>query len=1289
MTAGPAAGTVAPAHPADPAARATADLFVPYLPRLVVNWQATTPELRHRSVEGSLVFVDISGFTKLSEGLSKQGKIGAEELAAIINECFVGVLALAYADGAQLLKFGGDALLLFFSGPDHESRACRAAFAMRRHLRTAGRLNVLGQRVNLRMSIGIHSGLFDMFLVGASHRELVVTGPAVSTVVSMESTATAGQILVSERTATALRPSDLGEARGDGLLLCRPPTAAGPFAATYDPVLSTGDPSHCVPAAIRSSIHEAHREPEHRRVTVAFVHFDGTDAMLESAGPDAVAEYLHTLVADVQEAVDQRGVTFIGTDADHDGGKIILVAGAPSSSGEDEHHMLLALRQIMDRERQPALRVGVNTGRVFAADIGPPYRRTFTVMGDTVNLAARLMAKASPGSILATPVVLSRSGSEFEVSDVAPFFVKGKAKAVRAVEVGPRLGARSLDASDQLPLVGRAHELGVWRAMVHAAMRGSGSAVELVGEPGVGKSRLVEEFRREAATMRILATNCEYYQSSIPYGALRGLVRELLGIEQASGGAEARERLSSVLADAHLLQWAPLVGTVADVDMPDTRETAELDPEFRAQRLGRVMTLLLGELVDRPTVFVIEDTHWMDEASGDLLRHLTASIGWKPCLFCYTRRDVETGFVGREPDVSRMKLEPLDGAAATELVQMAMSANPLPAQKAAALAERSGGNPLFLRELLAEAHEGGDLESLPDSVEAVIAARIDRLSTTDRHFLRRVSVLGRSAPRELLAAVLEAVPGPGDDVWDRLADFIATYEEGNVVFRHALLRDGAYDGLSYRLRRELHGRVADTVRDAAADHSDEQAEVLSFHYLHAQRLEEAWRYSLVAAERACAVYANFEASEFFERALVASRRLTTVSVREVAAVREALADARHRSGDYMGAVQEYRAGRRLTGDDRLAQARLMLKLARVQGWLDRYSNALRWITRALKILDGAEDPEAQRQRAQLLSWYARFCQEQGHHERAISWCLRAVPQAELADEKDALVNALGVLDWAKMELGQLESPTNWRRGLALSEEIGDLQGQATMLNSLGMFAYFRGRWNEALELYGQAQERARRVGNLVQLAFYENNVAEIALDQGRIEEAEHLFESVSRTWRAAGYRSGAAYVSCNLGRCAAESGRFDEAMQRFQEAQREEELLGSHADLVEIGARWAETELLAGNIEAALTRAEAEIERARSMGGGHQMSFLHRVRAVALARSGELDAARRALQQSLEAARARQMDFEVALTLKVVAELGIDCGGEGPAAAAESRRILETLGVRSSPDLLGMATARG
>ena len=246
-----------------------------------------------------------------------------------------------------------------------------------------------------------------------------------------------------------------------------------------------------------------------------------------------------------------------------------------------------------------------------------------------------------------------------------------------------------------------------------------------------------------------------------------------------------------------------------------------------------------------------------------------------------------------------------------------------------------------------------------------------------------------------------------------------------------------------------------------------------------------------------------------------------------------------------------------------------------------------------------------------------------------------------------------------------------------------------MLNSLGMFAYFQGRWNEALELYGQAQERARRVGNLVQFASYENNVAEIALDQGRIEEAEHLFESVSRSMRAAGFRAGAAYVNCNLGRCAAESGRFEEAMQRFKEAQLEEELLGGHAEMVEIGARWAEAELLAGDVDAARSGPTP-----RSSGPGRWVVGTRWRYSIGCARSHSPARGARCGPPGLAGqpggGAARHMDFELALTLKIVAELGIDCDGEGPdAAAAESRRLLETLGVQSSPDLLVMATASG
>ena len=198
-------------------------LLAPYLPRLVVDWIAATPGRRHRAVEGTVAFVDISGFTKLSEGLAKHGKIGAEELAATIGECFVHLLGIAYDNGGRLVKFGGDALLLLFTGPEHEARGCTAAFEMRRALKVVGRLTVLGQKVTLRMSVGVHSGNFDIFLVGSSHRELVVTGPAASTTVSMEAAAVAEEILLSEQTAGALRPSDLGPAKGPGRLLRRAP----------------------------------------------------------------------------------------------------------------------------------------------------------------------------------------------------------------------------------------------------------------------------------------------------------------------------------------------------------------------------------------------------------------------------------------------------------------------------------------------------------------------------------------------------------------------------------------------------------------------------------------------------------------------------------------------------------------------------------------------------------------------------------------------------------------------------------------------------------------------------------------------------------------------------------------------------------------------------------------------------------------------------------------------------------------------------------------------------------
>ncbi len=198
----------------------TARSLAPYVPRVAREWldSAMSDEL-HRRIAGSVVFVDISGFTAMSERLGKLGKVGAEHVTELIGTCFSRLLADAYDYGATLLKFGGDALLLFFSGPDHERRAAAAALEMRRTLREIGRFSTEAGLVTLRMTAGVHSGDFDFFLVGGSHRELMIAGPTATAAEAVEGAASTGQIVVSHATASALAPRNLGAAIGPGHLL--------------------------------------------------------------------------------------------------------------------------------------------------------------------------------------------------------------------------------------------------------------------------------------------------------------------------------------------------------------------------------------------------------------------------------------------------------------------------------------------------------------------------------------------------------------------------------------------------------------------------------------------------------------------------------------------------------------------------------------------------------------------------------------------------------------------------------------------------------------------------------------------------------------------------------------------------------------------------------------------------------------------------------------------------------------------------------------------------------------
>ena len=331
---------------AEKAATTTVDL-TPYVSRVVIDWLRSDPDETWRELEGTLAFVDLSGFTAMSERLARLGKAGAEEVTEVMNATFGPLLDVAYENGGGLLKFGGDALLLFFSGDGHAARAARAAHGMRRTLRGIARPRTSAGTVTLRMHVGVHTGVFQFFLVGASHRELLVAGPGVTETVGMESTAEAGEILLSAAAASELPPGVLGDARDGGRLL-RSEVRVATAGVEPLPDVTGLDLAQCVPVSVRAHVAAGAVEPEHRQTTVAFLRFSGTDELLSKAGPEAVAAALDRLVRTVQETVAEHEVAFLETDIDHDGGKIILAAGAPHTTGNDEERMLRAVRTIVD-----------------------------------------------------------------------------------------------------------------------------------------------------------------------------------------------------------------------------------------------------------------------------------------------------------------------------------------------------------------------------------------------------------------------------------------------------------------------------------------------------------------------------------------------------------------------------------------------------------------------------------------------------------------------------------------------------------------------------------------------------------------------------------------------------------------------------------------------------------------------------------------------------------------------------------------------------------------------------
>jgi class 3 adenylate cyclase/tetratricopeptide (TPR) repeat protein len=1248
--------------------------LAPFVPRALLARLARPIDVLAESVECTMVFADVSGFTRLSERLARRGNEGGEQLVDLINACFTALLAEAYGRGGSLVKFGGDAMVLLFydqqRNQQHTLRACAAAAAMRRRLREVGRVRTGDSNVVLRMSVGIHSGDYGMFVVGGSHREFVIGGAGTTKVVALEAAASSGQILISAETAGKLPRSCAGAQTGPGFLLARSPSPrdwqspTGLASPTEDVV------ERFLPVAVRAHLRSGSTAPEHRTATIAFLHFGGLDEVVAREGPAGAGSRLDQVVRLVQDAVERYDVCFLDSDIASDGLKIRLSAGVPRVVGDDEERMLLALRHIVERQPPLPVRIGVNRGPVFTAQVGPEYRRWYAVMGDTVNLAARLMAQAPAGRVYATGEVLRGAKTSFAQINLNPFVVKGKARPVQAWDVGPPTRGASEGAIRlELPLVGRLSELDQLRSAIGRARRGSGTLIEIVGEMGSGKSRLLAEASRMGRGMMELRAGCEVYTRDTPYSTWRGLLRQVLGVESDAPEQVVADRLRAEIESEQpdLLPWLSLIGIVVDVDIPPSTEVEQLAEAARAAKLHEVVLRALGRALVVPMIVEVEQAHLMDAASAALFQALALELESSSWVVLITRRDVAGGLLLTDRPRRRIELGPLSREDGHALAVSTLDAAHLPPHVVDLAVERSGGSPQFLLDLLAAA-SAGNRDQLPDSVEAAAMARIDALGRDDGVIVRRAAVLGMSFdPRRLVDVLAPDTTLLDDRIWDRLSTVFARDGDGNVRFRRPALQEVAYRSLPFKLRRELHEAVG--LRLEREDLDSDPA-VLSNHFALAGDYVRAHRYAMLAARRATERSSHADAVRLYRRAIDSARAGGSPDAQALAEAWEQLGEELRYVGEPAAASRALTQARRLLRGAPIAQARLCDLQAEVAERSEALSGAVRWLTRGLRCLGDLDGAEATRSRARLHSHLAGIRNRQGRWTEAVRVSRLAIAEAEAVGELPALARAYYGLDWALVESGHPEDATHSWRALEIYEELGDPEQESTVLNNLGMFAYFEGRWSDAIALYRRSRASSERAGTPANVARTDCNIGEILSDQGRIDEAKEHLERARRVWSGTGERHSVAFIDILLARLATRSGDGADAVPALESAMHELRRFRMDAYAGFAQALVAEAEAFGGDPTRAL-----QIARSQLKASDRNAPLLTRVAGIALARLARTDEARRELIGALESARERAAEYDVAATIDVLNALV----GADPDLLRERDEILGRLKIARLP----------
>jgi class 3 adenylate cyclase/tetratricopeptide (TPR) repeat protein len=897
---------------------------------------------------------------------------------------------------------------------------------------------------------------------------------------------------------------------GHSLTAAQPAAAPAPAPASQvSRSIASYTPKHLAEKVLkaRSAI-----EGERRQVTVLFADIAGFTSLAEDRDPEDV----HQIVDRCFEAITAEVHRFEGTINQYTGDGVMALFGAPiahEDSARRAVHAALGIQRAMrDLSREiearqgPAIRmrIGLNTGPVVVGRIGDDLRMDYTAVGDTTNVAARMQQAARPGSVLVSDATLRAIGGFFETLDFGDQAVKGRAP-VHAHEVLRPRGRRSrLDAAVErglTPLVGRAHELDILRERFREAKSGRGQVVFVAGDAGIGKSRLLLEFRRALAGAGEDATwlegQCVSFGQTIPFLPLVDQLRRNFGIEELDGEPEIIAKIEHGMRrvgglDAHIPYLRYLLG----VDPGDPRVAGIDAAARRARILEAVRALSLAGAQIRPLVLVFEDLHWVDTSSEEYLASLMDAVASARILLVLTYRIGYTPPFGSRSFYTTLTLHTLSRDDALTMASGVLGSADFPRELAEALTVKAEGVPLYVEEVaktlldvgVLRRENGGyrlvrrlDEASIPDTIQGIIMARLDRLGENGKRAVQLASVIGRQFLKRLLGRIA-GLTHELDGLLGELKTLEIVYELGLLpepayIFKHAVIQDVAYQSLLVQRRRDLHRTVGQAIEELYADRLADHYEELAHHFAQGEGWGKAFEYLVRSGDKARDTYANEAAIAHYARAIEVASRVTPVlplaTILEVYQRRGRLQVVVAKNEEAIAGLEKMLELARAAGDRRL-QGEALTDLAFTHAFTLSWEHqpvAARYADEAAVV---AREIGNARILAKALSTRGNVHCAYGELDEGIRLIEEAVRLGEPLGTPDVYLNGLWYLGQVHNWRGHFHQTIEiQRRVIQEAQAIHDEFNEGIGYWSLGLAHIGRGLYAEARAVLGDGLVKAR------------------------------------------------------------------------------------------------------------------------------------------------------------------------------------------------------------------------